>query len=337
MVCGHLQVDNCSFESSQIVIDHPASCHFRYCDFDSCSVTLSNVNSALFENCDFREHVVSVQGLPKESRNWAHEHLRDLIRSGSYLERASRAAGAPSHLSAAHVCSDIASTLATTHSFRTVTTHSSAFQLNKHDDGDSIGVASIDDASDDDDDTHDDVDQSSSDVTSSSKQNSIRSFSSLSQETCDSDVAVPSQHEAIEGEGSSAAVSNDLPSRPLSISSKTLLTTERLPTVAELERLDDQSSCSGSSRSSTSSSGSDSRISARWSSDGESVVESKLTTSFDVALQSDASLRAILEQATGPCFRRCRFQGDAGGLRLSQQAHCRVEGCQFKNLTFAVK
>ena len=338
IVSGHLQVDNCRFEASQVFVDHPATCHFRYCEFDHCNVTLSNVNRALFENCDFLGHVVSVQGFPKESRNWAHEHLLDLIRSGSYVERAARAGGRRCDVSAKQGFSDL-STLATSHSFRTVTTtHSSAFHLNKHDDDDSIGVASIDD------DSTEDTDSSSSEVTSSSARHSICSFSSLSQNSLDSSQESTKHEHTTDTSKNKPNCSNHKPqppsSRPISISSKTKITHKKLPTVAELQKLDDQASSGSSSLSESSASNRDdvdSRISARWSSDGESVVEAKLATSFEHALQTDASLRDIVEQATCVCFRKCRFQGDAGGLRLSQQAHCRVEGCQFKNLTFAVK
>ena len=250
-----MQIDNCNFEESQIVVDHPGTCHFRYCSLYRVQMVLNHVNSSLIENCDFKQCTVHVQGFPKESRNWTCEPLSRLINIWDAKVGRCNASGSKyTPLSAA----DLERGFGAHDSFQT----SSAFEVNKSE-VDSIGVASIDCLSDQSENSprKSDDDWRSKSTSDASRQ-SFYSFSSLSDNGSNHELHETVQQQQLnittEPGGSDLQPAGDdsggagdhhqhepVTSRAISISSKSKLTANNLPPLEELEHQSlDSTDCS---------------------------------------------------------------------------------------------
>ncbi|XP_053144820.1 F-box only protein 10 isoform X2 [Hemicordylus capensis] len=91
---GHVQFDNCNFESGQLQIHAPGTCQVKFCTFNQSSIHFHNVAVSLLENCEFagsENASVTVEGSPSLDRNWACKHLTMLAKSRSVLLHASEA------------------------------------------------------------------------------------------------------------------------------------------------------------------------------------------------------------------------------------------------------
>ncbi|KAJ6652910.1 hypothetical protein lerEdw1_010522 [Lerista edwardsae] len=83
---GHVQFDNCNFESSQLQIHAPGTCQVKFCTFNQSSINFHSVAISLLENCEFvasENASVTVEGCPSLDRNWACKHLTMLAKSRS--------------------------------------------------------------------------------------------------------------------------------------------------------------------------------------------------------------------------------------------------------------
>ena len=219
---GHLQLDNCRFEESKVIVDHPGTCHFRYCSFNRVHLILNHVNSSLIENCDLKQCTVHVQGFPKERRNWTFEALSRLT---DIWDDISVLCGPSEQFRC-----DFDSTLNTTQSCQA----SSAFEVNKSE-VDSIGVASIDCLSDSP--RKSDNDCPSKASVSDASQHSYCSFSSLSENENPVFEDGPTQSVNVAMDLNASGTNSQEPlSRAISISSKSKITVQNLPPLAELER-----------------------------------------------------------------------------------------------------
>ncbi|XP_075787353.1 F-box only protein 10 isoform X1 [Pelodiscus sinensis] len=81
---GHVQFDNCNFESGQLRIHAPGTCQVKFCTFSQSSVHLHSVALGLLENCEFlgsETASVTVEGPPTSERNWACKHLAALAQA----------------------------------------------------------------------------------------------------------------------------------------------------------------------------------------------------------------------------------------------------------------
>jgi hypothetical protein len=74
-------MDNCIIEEGVVSVEYPATCHFRYCKFRKAQIMLSHLSLSIIENCEFTgldSAAVSVEGYPKDHKNWAHEHMHQV-------------------------------------------------------------------------------------------------------------------------------------------------------------------------------------------------------------------------------------------------------------------
>ncbi|XP_074544089.1 F-box only protein 10 isoform X2 [Halichoeres trimaculatus] len=82
---GHVQLDNCNFEGTQLQIRGPGTCQARFCSFSQgSSAHLLGVVLSLFDSCDFSGSdtaSVTIEGPPVSERNWACKHLAALART----------------------------------------------------------------------------------------------------------------------------------------------------------------------------------------------------------------------------------------------------------------
>ncbi|CAH1773627.1 unnamed protein product [Owenia fusiformis] len=80
---GHVQVDTCTFEDGQILVQGPATCHIKHTTFKHAFITMQQVNVSIIEKCDFikcEPAAVIVEGHPKEDSNWIYLRLAKLAR-----------------------------------------------------------------------------------------------------------------------------------------------------------------------------------------------------------------------------------------------------------------
>ncbi|XP_074063709.1 F-box only protein 10 isoform X3 [Macrotis lagotis] len=85
---GHVQFDNCNFETGQLQINAPGTCQVKFCTFNQASIILHSVALCVLENCEFvgsEIASVTVEGHPSSDRNWAYKHLMGLVKSSSAL------------------------------------------------------------------------------------------------------------------------------------------------------------------------------------------------------------------------------------------------------------
>ncbi|XP_054843097.1 F-box only protein 10 [Eublepharis macularius] len=85
---GHVQFDNCNFESGQLQVHAPGTCQVKFCTFNQSSISFHSVAISILENCEFvgsENASVTVEGCPSLDRNWACKHLTMLAKSRSVL------------------------------------------------------------------------------------------------------------------------------------------------------------------------------------------------------------------------------------------------------------
>nr|XP_057935624.1 F-box only protein 10 [Doryrhamphus excisus] len=87
---GHVQIDNCNFEGSQLQVRGPGTCQARFCSFSKgSSVHLLGVALSLLDSCDFSGSdtaSVTVEGPPVSEKNWACKYMAALARTFSPCE-----------------------------------------------------------------------------------------------------------------------------------------------------------------------------------------------------------------------------------------------------------
>ncbi|XP_061178046.1 F-box only protein 10-like isoform X2 [Saccostrea echinata] len=87
---GYLQVDNCIFEDGMVYVQNPGSCHIKFCTFRHATVILQHLNSSIIENCEFSKTdsaAITVEGFPREDRNWTYGYMMEKIAAVSHLNR----------------------------------------------------------------------------------------------------------------------------------------------------------------------------------------------------------------------------------------------------------
>lgn len=87
---GYLQVDNCIFEDGMVYVQNPGSCHIKFCTFRHATVILQHLNSSIIENCEFSKTdsaAITVEGFPREDRNWTFNYMMEKIAAVSHLNR----------------------------------------------------------------------------------------------------------------------------------------------------------------------------------------------------------------------------------------------------------
>lgn len=63
-------------------VQSPGSCHVKYCTFRHATVIFQHLSASIIENCEFSQTdtaAITVEGYPKEERNWAYNSLKDKI------------------------------------------------------------------------------------------------------------------------------------------------------------------------------------------------------------------------------------------------------------------
>ena len=79
---GYLQVDNCILEDGMVYVQSPGSCHVKYCTFRHATVIFQHLSASIIENCEFSQTdtaAVTIEGHPKDERNWTYNSLLDKI------------------------------------------------------------------------------------------------------------------------------------------------------------------------------------------------------------------------------------------------------------------
>lgn len=79
---GYLQVDNCIMEDGMVYVQSPGSIAMRFCTFRHATIILQHVNASIIQNCEFSQTdsaAVTVEGYPKEDKNWTYRGLHSKI------------------------------------------------------------------------------------------------------------------------------------------------------------------------------------------------------------------------------------------------------------------
>ncbi|KAK3088116.1 hypothetical protein FSP39_014915 [Pinctada imbricata] len=87
---GYLQVDNCILEDGMVYVQNPGSCHVKFCTFRHATVIFQHLNSSIIENCEFSQTdsaAVTVEGNPRDDKNWTYGYMLEKISNVSSLCR----------------------------------------------------------------------------------------------------------------------------------------------------------------------------------------------------------------------------------------------------------
>ena len=79
---GYLQVDNCIMEDGMVYVQNPGSIAMRFCTFRHATIILQHVNASIIQNCEFSQTdsaAITVEGYPKEDKNWTYRGLNSKI------------------------------------------------------------------------------------------------------------------------------------------------------------------------------------------------------------------------------------------------------------------
>lgn len=73
-----------------VYVQNPGSCHIKFCTFRHATVILQHLNSSIIENCEFSKTdsaAITVEGFPREDRNWTFNYMMEKIAAVSHLNR----------------------------------------------------------------------------------------------------------------------------------------------------------------------------------------------------------------------------------------------------------
>lgn len=87
---GYLQVDNCIMEDGMVFVQNPGSVVMSFCTFRHATVILQHVNASIIQNCEFSQTdsaAITVEGYPKEDKNWTYRSLNHKIMSLCTLQK----------------------------------------------------------------------------------------------------------------------------------------------------------------------------------------------------------------------------------------------------------
>lgn len=73
-----------------VYVQNPGSCHVKFCTFRHATVILQHLNSSIIENCEFSKTdsaAITVEGFPREDRNWTYNYMMEKIAAVSHLNR----------------------------------------------------------------------------------------------------------------------------------------------------------------------------------------------------------------------------------------------------------
>lgn len=83
-------MDNCILEDGMVYVQNPGSIAMTFCTFRHATVILQHVNASIIQNCEFSQTdsaAITVEGYPKEDRNWTFRSLNNKIMSVCTLQR----------------------------------------------------------------------------------------------------------------------------------------------------------------------------------------------------------------------------------------------------------
>ncbi|KAM6301649.1 LOW QUALITY PROTEIN: F-box only protein 10 [Podargus strigoides] len=81
---GYVQFGNCNFESGQLQVHAPGTCHVKFCTFSQSNIHLHSITLCLLESGEFTSSEntsVTVESCPSSDCNWACKHLAALAKS----------------------------------------------------------------------------------------------------------------------------------------------------------------------------------------------------------------------------------------------------------------
>ncbi|XP_052234525.1 F-box only protein 10-like isoform X2 [Dreissena polymorpha] len=87
---GYLQVDNCIFEDGMVYVQNPGTITMSFCTFRHATIILQHVNASVIQNCMFSQTdsaAITVEGYPKEDRNWTNGALNSKIMKTCTLQK----------------------------------------------------------------------------------------------------------------------------------------------------------------------------------------------------------------------------------------------------------
>ena len=87
---GYLQVDNCILEDGIVYVQNPGSVNMNFCTFRHATVILQHVNASIIQNCEFSQTdsaAITVEGYPKEDKNWTYASMISKIMSTCTLHQ----------------------------------------------------------------------------------------------------------------------------------------------------------------------------------------------------------------------------------------------------------
>ncbi|XP_069105742.1 F-box only protein 10-like [Argopecten irradians] len=90
---GYLQVDNCILEDGMVYVQNPGTCHLKFCTLRHATVILQYVNASVIENCEFSQTdsaAITVEGYPREEKNWTYGYLMEKIVSACEISQTRR-------------------------------------------------------------------------------------------------------------------------------------------------------------------------------------------------------------------------------------------------------
>ncbi|XP_052085918.1 F-box only protein 10-like isoform X1 [Mytilus californianus] len=90
---GYLQVDNCILEDGMVYVQSPGSSHIKYCTFRHATVIFQHLTASIIENCEFSQTdtaAVTIEGYPKDDRNWTYNSLLEKISQNCNIKNFNR-------------------------------------------------------------------------------------------------------------------------------------------------------------------------------------------------------------------------------------------------------
>lgn len=87
---GYLQVDNCIMEDGMVYVQNPGSIAMRFCTLRHATIILQHPNASIIQNCEFSQTdsaAITVEGYPKEDKNWTYRGLSTKINNLCSLQK----------------------------------------------------------------------------------------------------------------------------------------------------------------------------------------------------------------------------------------------------------